>query len=484
MLYCRQIRGLERKLNLSLDILLSFVTGILYPALLVLFFFGFTIFIHELGHFLVAKRRGMKIERFSVGFGPKIWGYKKDGIDYRVSWFPFGGYVALPQMSPMETIEGPTESKSEELPPVAPSSKFLVAIAGPFMNILLAALLASILWAVGMPQNLAVVGWVDSGSPEELAGVRPGDRIVRVNEQNVKTWSQFMEVVAFSREPTVKVTVLRNGAQQEFLLETKVNEQFGVKMLEHLWPRGHPFAQRVLSGSPAERAGLLAGDQFVAIGGVPIYSSDQLRELVGKRADLSTEVKVLRDGSMVNLTVVPELNPDEKVGRMGVELGDNMEIARPGPTPVEQFKDILTSMARMVTGLAHSKETGVSAKSMSGPVGILGIWWYAIASGGWRQGLHIAVLLNINLAIINLLPIPVLDGGHIVFAALEAIRRKPLSARLVHAASITFAVLLIGFMLYVTYFDIQRFTFGHLKAAVKPDTNDTTPATTAPATQP
>ncbi len=465
------------------ETVLNFVTGIVYPALLVLFFFGLTIFIHELGHFLVAKRRGMKIERFSVGFGPKIWGYKKDGIDYRVSWFPFGGYVALPQMSPMETIEGETETKADELPSVSPSSKFLVAIAGPLMNILLAAVLATVLWGVGMPTNLAVVGWVDSGSPEELAGVRPGDRIVKINDQKVKTWTQFMEVVAFSREPTVRVTVQRNGAEQEFLLETKVNEQFGVKMLEHLWPRGHPFAQAVATDSPAERAGLLAGDQFVSIGGVPIYSSEQVIGLVSKRLDQPTEIKVLRDGVAQILTVVPELDAKDKVARIGVNLGDQMEIVQPGPTPVEQFTDILVSMGRMVTGLAHSKETGVSPKSMSGPVGILGIWWWAIASGGWRQGLHIAVLLNINLAIINLLPFPVLDGGHIVFAALEGIRRKPLSARLVHVASITFAVLLITFMLYVTYFDIQRFTFGKMKGTSKPDAKESAPAS-EPVTSP
>jgi regulator of sigma E protease len=483
MLYWKLTCGPERKPNVSLETVLHVITDWVYPAVMVAFFFGLTIFIHELGHFLVAKRRGMKIERFSVGFGPKIWGYTKDGIDYRVSWFPFGGYVALPQMSPMETIEGETESKAEELPSVSPSSKSLVAIAGPFMNIVLAFVLASILWAVGMPTNLAVVGWVDSGSSEELAGIRPGDRIVEVNDQKVRTWNEFMEVVAFSREPSVRVVVQRNGQEKEFLLETKLNEQFGVKMLEHLWPRGHPFAQKVLAGWPAERAGLEAGDQFVSIEGVPIYSSDQLRELIGKRLDERTEVKVRRGDALQSFTVVPQLDPEDKMVRMGVELGDHMEIEKPGPTPIDQFRDILVSMGRMVKGLMHSKETGVTAKSMSGPVGILTIWWYAIVSGGVRQGLHIAVLLNINLAIINLLPIPVLDGGHIVFATLEAIRRKPLSARLVHAASLTFAVLLISFMLYVTFFDIQRLTAGRSKAMPRSPTEELAP-TTEPATHP
>jgi regulator of sigma E protease len=468
---------------MSPDTVVVFITNAVYPALLVLFFFGLTIFIHELGHFLVAKRCGMKIERFSVGFGPKIWGYTKDGIDYRVSWFPFGGYVALPQMSPMETIEGETKSRAEDLSPVSPRSKFRVAIAGPLMNIALAVVLAVVLWYVGMPTNLAVVGWVDSGSPEELAGVRPGDRIVQVNDQKVKTWSDFMEVVAFSREPTVRMVVERDGQQREFLLETKLNEQFGVKMLEHLWPRGHPFAQRVLGDSPAERAGLRMGDQFVSIEGIPIYSSDQLRELIGKRADQSTEIKLRRGRETLSLTVIPELSAEEKVGRIGVQLGDHMEIVRPGPTPTDQFTDILVSMGRMVRGLAHSKETGVTARSMSGPVGILAIWWYAIVSGGLRQGLHIAVLLNINLAVINLLPMPVLDGGHVLFAAIEVVRRKPLSARLVHAASMTFAVLLITFMLYVTFFDIQRLTFGRSRMAPKPGTEEPAPAA-EPATHP
>ena len=468
---------------MSPDTAMVLIANVAYPALLVLFFFGLTIFIHELGHFLVAKRRGMKIERFSVGFGPKIWGYTKGGVDYRVSWFPFGGYVALPQMSPMEALEGETESKPEDLPQAPPRSKFEVAIAGPLMNVGLAVVLAAGLWYAGMPMNLAVVGWVDTGSPEELAGVRPGDRIVQVNDQKVKTWTDFMEVVASSREPAVRVVVERDGQQKEFLLETKLNEQFGIKTVEHIWPRGHPFAQSVDGDSPAERAGLQPGDEFVSVEGVPIYSSDQLRELIGKRLDQPTGLSVRRAGVMQSMVVVPQMDPKHNMVRIGVELGDHVEIVRPGLTPAVQIQEVLVSMWRMVKGLAHSKETGMSARSMSGPVGILAWWWYAIVNGGLRMGLHVAVMLNINLAVINLLPLPVLDGGHILFAALEAVRRKPLSARLVHATSMAFAFLLIGFMLYVTFFDIQRLTFGRVRMAPKPETEQQAPAA-EPATHP
>lgn len=429
-----------------------------YPAVVVVFFFGLTIFIHEFGHFLWAKRRGLKVERFSIGFGPKIFGWiGKDGVDYRVSWIPCGGYVSLPQMAPMEALEGKTETKAAELPPASPASKIVVALAGPLMNVALAAVLASILWVCGMPSSTTMVGWVERGSPEEQSGIQPGDRIVQVGEQKVKTWGEVMEAVAFSRQPTVSVTVERAGQRLAFDLETKLNEKFNVKTLD-LYPRERPFVRRVLPGSPAERAGLRSRDKFVSIEGVPIYSKEQLVALIGERADQPTAIKLMRAGKLMTVTAVPAFQPQAKKGRIGVELDDELEIVRPGPNPWEQGRDVVGSMVRMFRALVHHKETGVGVSSISGPVGISFFWWYAIVSGGILMGVKIAVLLNLNLAILNLLPIPVLDGGHIVFSIIEAIRRRPLNARFVQVTQTTFAALLISFMLYVTVFsDLRRF---------------------------
>lgn len=468
---------------MSFETVISVITDWVYPALLVLFFFGFTIFFHELGHFLMARRRGMKIERFSVGFGSKIWGYKKKGVEYQVGWIPFGGYVALPQMSPMEAIEGSDGSSDGGLPRATPTSKILVALAGPAMNVLLAFVLACIIWQAGKPSNPSVIGWVEAGSLEEQKGIQPGDRIVQVNDQKVQSWGQLVEAVAFSLEPDVNVIVERNGKRLEFNLETKLNEEFHVKTLDGLYPRVRPYAREVLPDSAAEKAGMLPGDRFVSVSGVAIYSSDQLRELVGKRADEPTEVKMFRDGKTVVLTVVPRVDPEEKAARMGVKLGDEMEIIRPGPTPGEQFEEVFASMWHMAKALRHSKETGVGVHSVSGPVGIFAAWWYGIVSNGVRQGLVIAVLLNINLAIINLFPLPILDGGHIVFALVEGAMRKPLNARIVQTVSTAFAVLLISFMLYITFFDVQRF-FGRSRVTDKPPANDVIVPAAKPASQP
>ena len=443
---------------MSFELLLKIVTHGIYPIAVVLFFFGLTIFVHEWGHFIMARRRGMIVERFSFfGLGPPIVKWVRNGVEYCICWIPIGAYVQIPQMAPMEMLEGESKKKAEELPPVTPLTKILVALAGPVMNIIGALALACILWVLGVPSHSTTVGWVEQGSPEELAGIRPGDRVLQVNGQKVKTWNQLMEAVAFSRQSTINLVVDRDGQRLPFDLEAKVNKNFNVKTLE-IYPREKPFARGVLPGLPAERAGIQAEDRFVSIDGVPLYSRDQLVQLIGQRADQATTIKLLRQGQMLTVTVTPQYNPKDKAGRIGVELGEDLEVVRPGPSPVAQFSDVLASMGRMVKALVHHKETGVGVSSLSGPVGISFMWWYAIVSSGLLMGIKIGVLLNLNLAILNLLPIPVLDGGHIVFAAIEAAIKKPLPAKLLARLQSAFAMLLIAFMLYITVFsDLRRF---------------------------
>jgi len=466
----------------SFEIVLRVLTDWVYPAVLVVAFFAVTIFVHELGHFLVAKRRRMVIERFSIGFGPKIFGWVKDGIDYRVSWLPFGGYVALPQMSPMEAIEGGTEAKREELPVAPPSSRILVALAGPAMNMVFALALAAIIWGVGAPANLPVIGWVEPDSAAGRSGLHSDDRITAVNDEKVDTWEQFLETVAFSREPMVKVTVTRDGHSLSYLLETKVNEKLGVKMID-LNPKEHPFARSVKAGSAAAAAGIQPGDQFVSIEGMPIYSSEQVIKLIRTRRDEPTVIKMLRDGKPVVMTVVPAFDPKDQVARIGVMLGDEMQLQRPGPTPMAQFTEVFRSMGRLVGAIYHSKETGVSVRNIQGPVGILPAWWYEIVLGGIRRGMVIAVLLNINLAILNLLPFPVLDGGHILFAVVEILRRKPLNTRLVHITSMASAVALITFIAYVSWNNLEQWFLPDRAPAAAVHGSEPTPAS-QPAPQP
>ena len=449
-----------------------------YPALLVIFFFGLTIFIHEFGHYLMARRRRMIVERFFIGFGPRIFSWKSSGIEYGVAWLPFGGYVMLPQMGPMEAFEGKTEKPAAEIPAARPLDKILVSVAGPFMNLVLAFVIATVLWRIGMPaaNHSTVIGWIEPNSHEELAGLRAGDRIIQINGKEVSKWTDIATGVALSLEPNVNVVAMRGDDRIECNLETTYEKEFGIKMTG-LYPPGRPVAVRTRPGSPADHAGIQSQDEFLAIESVPVFSRAQLIELISKRADKLTHVKLLRDGKVVELTVTPVAAPEEKVARIGVELTE--QIVKPGPKPWEQFSDVLDMLGNSVYAVAHHKQTGVTVKSFAGPVGILGGWWGEFASGGMRRGLWLAVVLNVNLAIFNLLPLPVLDGGHIVFALIEAVIRKPVNARLVHVVTTGFAAVLIGFMLYITFNDIQKF-LPHRAPVLRATGTNEPAATTAP----
>jgi regulator of sigma E protease len=435
------------------------ILNVIYVIAAVLALFGAAIFIHEFGHFWVARKLGMKVEEFAVGFGPKIRSWKREGIEYSIRWIPAGGFVKLPQMITAEALEG---QPAEEVPPAPPLHKILVAFAGPFMNVVFAFAIATVIYFVGLPipVNPAIIGYVEPGSAEAKLGIQEGDRIVSVNGETVKSWQDVVQNTVFARTSVLPVAIEHDGREIAYQLQATSDNAVGLKML-NLDPRDHPEVMEVISGSAAEKAGLKQGDHIISFAGVPIASRDQLIDLIRKRGGQPTEMKIDRGEQKMALNITPTVDPTIKGGRIGVALGVSSTqiyiVPKPGPTPLEQVRDVMDKTFATIGALIHSRETGVGAKDLSGPVGILAVLANAVNSD-YRLALSFLVLLNINLAIINLLPIPVLDGGHILMAIIEKIRRRPLSIKFVEYTTTGFAVLLISFMLYVTFFDIKRFS--------------------------
>jgi regulator of sigma E protease len=432
------------------------ILSIVYVVFAVLLLFGAAIFFHELGHFWVARKLGMKVEEFAIGMGPKIYSWTRDGIVYSIRWIPAGGFVKLPQMITSEALEGKAD---EVVPPAAPWKKILVALAGPLMNVAFAFAIAAFIYLVGLPVsvNPPIVGYVKPDSAEARLGIRAGDTIVSVNGEPIKSWDDITVTTATARTNVMPVVIERNGVTNTYSLTASNNPEIGLKLL-NLDPRDHPEVMDVQSGSPAQAAGMKTHDVVLSFAGVPVASVQQLINLIHQRGGKVTQLTVRRGPDEIPLSITPAAESVDG-GHIGAVLGSSTTqvyvVQKPGPTPWEQVSDVLDKTFRTINALIHSKQTGVGPKDLTGPVGILALLgaWVKI---DYRLALSFLVLLNINLAIINLLPIPVLDGGHIMMSIVEKIRRRPLSQKFVEYVTTGFALLLISFMLYVTYGDIKR----------------------------
>jgi regulator of sigma E protease len=460
------------------------VLTVIYVVAAVLVLFGAAIFVHEFGHFWVARRLGMKVEEFAIGFGPKIYSWTRDGIVYSLRWIPAGGFVKLPQMVTAEALEG---ESTEKVPPAPPWQKILVAIAGPFMNVVLAFVIATIIYFVGLPVpvNPPIIGYVQPGSAEAKLGIHEGDVIKAVNGNNVNSWEQVTLDTAVARTSVLPVVIEHDGEDHTYQLQATADNAIGLKLL-NLAPRDHPEIMQVLPNTPAEKAGLKSKDVIISFGGVPVASREQLIDLIRKRGGQATEMRVQRGAKTVALTVTPAIDPGTNYGQIGVMLGAESTqvyvVEKPGPTPWGNISGVMDQTFMVISALIHSHETGVGAKDLTGPIGILtmlAVW----VKTDYRLALNFLVLLNINLAIINLLPIPVLDGGHILMAVIEKIRRRPLSVKFMEYTTTAFAIMLISFMLYVTVFgDIKHLPLFHAMFNDKVKIEQTAPpAQSAPA---
>jgi len=425
----------------------------------VVLLFGASVFVHEFGHFLIARWRGLKVEGFSIGFGPRIFGWKRDGIDYAWRWIPAGGYVKLPQMVTSEAIEGQSEGAAE-LPPVSAFSKILVALAGPTMNFLFAIAIAVLLYFVGLPirVNPPIIGGVETGSPEAQMGIQAGDRIVAVNGRSVKSWEDAQMITALAPTNVLPVKIEHHGVTNTHYLTAQVNKELGLKILD-LEPMAHPVIRDVFSNTAASQAGLKEGDEVLSFASVPVVGDKQLVGLIQKHPGKPTPIVIKRGQQHLTLSVTPKADPTTGVGQLGIQIGPSLnsvyQLQWPGPAPWTLIGDVTGQTFRTIGALIHSRKTGVGVKDLSGPPGILAML-AAELKVDYRLGLKFMVLLNISLAILNLLPLPVLDGGHILLAIIEQVRGRPVSPRIQEYATSLFALLLISFMLYVSYNDVVR----------------------------
>ena len=427
------------------------------------FIFNLLIVVHELGHFLAARWRGLVVEKFAIWFGKPIWSKTIGGVEYRLGSIPAGGFVAIPQLAPMEALEGESENGRDKLPPVKPLDKIIVAAAGPLFSFGLAFAMACIVWVVGKPQSefdTTVVGYVKDGGPAAVAGMRAGDEIIAVDGKPVKHFLSGTDSVKWrivrSEGETIPFTVLRDG--QEITIdsqwskpETSSWRRPALREVQ-IGPRIMPGVGFVVKGSLAEKAGFQAGDLVTDINGVPVFNLSEMGPVIDANRGKDVVFGVERGGQDLKLNMkLPDATPDAAPVNFGIEWGRSVLVH---PSPLEQVKDAATSIFRMV-GALLSPASDVKAAHFSGPVGIMRLYYQIFeAENGWRIALAFSVLINVNLALMNLLPFPVLDGGHITLAIIEAIRRKPISIRVLEVVQTACAMLLIGFMLYLTFYDV------------------------------
>lgn len=439
--------------------------------LFTVFLFGLTIFVHELGHFLAARALGLVVDVFSIGFGPAMVKKRIRGVLYKVGCIPLGGYVALPQLDPsaMEAVQSTDEGKAggeRRLPPVAPWRKIIVSLAGAAGNILLAILLAWVVWmhpdAVGGLDN--TIGYVDPDSPAYAAGLRPGQRILAVNGEQTPTWNEVqIECHLGSSRDRVELALADprvNGPPQTAIVPV-TNLTADLRGIAGMTPATECVFVEVLPESPAEKAGLKPMDVVVSLDGVAVESSRHFIERVRERGERPLEIEVLRDDAPLRFTVVPSYNPEFERVMLGVELADMrnsvpmwLQFRKPRDQLMHDARGIFRLLRALVAPRTEG-ETGRAAGSLGGPLMIIVTLWMSVKAG-LISSVGFMRFLNVNLAILNLLPIPVLDGGHIVFALWEMLTRRKPNARLVNWLVNLFAILLLGAVLIISRNDVMR----------------------------
>jgi len=453
----------------------------LWAIILVAFFFGASILVHELGHFWAARLRGVRVQRFSIGFGPAIFKWTgKDGVEYLLSWIPLGGYVMLPQLADMSEIEGRGDPASPPLPEPNYLTKLIVFAAGAFMNLVFALGLGCIIWLVGQTVSdesaTTQIGYISPTvelsdgssvpSPALRAGLKAGDIVRSIDGQPVKEWMDLMQAIvlgdhtAADGRPKAEFVIEREGKTLDItvypqLAGSEKDRRVGIAPAHQL------IIHSVAAGSLAEKAGFKAGDRLLSLDGIPVIQLNAMQELLTAKPEASLPMRVRRDGAELELPFPPQSSSKTGNGLL-FTLATHIE----HPTPFRQIAEMTALSFRTLRSLV-SPGSNIGLSKMSGPVGIVRNL-HSAAEAGMIPIIGFTILINVSLAIFNLLPIPVLDGGHILFATIGRLRGRPLPVSFVAGSQRVFIILLLTMIAYVSIHDIRRIGRERAAASARP----------------
>ena len=420
-----------------------------------LFVLGVLVFVHELGHFLVARFHGVRCLTFSLGFGPKLIQTKRGDTVYCVSAIPLGGYVKMAG----ETAEDEREGKDDEFLSKSKWQRFQILIAGPAMNLILAVVVLTVVLYQGaqvpvFQDEPPVVGSVTDDSPAATAGVRPGDRILSVAGREVDTWEELYNAVYPRADREIEVVLRRDGDVRSITVTPVGQTKYNLGDLGVVPSISPQVASMQSSNSAARDAGILVGDVIEGVEGRAV-NQNSLVEIINENPNIPLTLQIRRDGVQQDIVVTP--NFIDGVGLIGVFLNAEMRTIEPGPfeaftMSLEQNYELSGTIFQTLAGLI-TRDTPVS--QLVGPVGIAQASGDAVAFG-WVSLFGLMSFISLNLGILNLLPIPILDGGHIAIIAMEGVSRRDFSVQLKEKMLLIGFALLMTLMVTVIYNDLTR----------------------------
>jgi regulator of sigma E protease len=419
------------------------------------FVLGVLIFVHELGHFVMARRVGVRVLKFSLGFGPRIVGFKRGDTEYVISAIPLGGFVKMAG----ENARDPRSGRDDEFLSKVKWQRFQILIMGPLMNLILAVVVTAgiLMNGTAIPAfqpKAPVVGQIVDDSPAAHAGVRTGDRIVSIAGRNVDTWEQFFGEVAGRASRETRIVLLRDGGEIAIDVTPAPRTRFEVGDIG-VMPDSHPRVASILAGSPAAKADLNVGDVILAVDGARVTFPSQLVDAVSKKANTPVTIQISRNGVPQDVRVTPELSGDR--GRLGVSVEEDAIRIEPGPIAAigMSLERNYAAALQVFRTIGELITRDMSTRQLMGPLGLAQLSGES-AQLGWVPLFSVMAFISLNLGIFNLLPIPVLDGGHIFIMALEGISRRNFSIRAKAKMLMTGFAVLLMLMVTVTYNDLTR----------------------------